>query len=120
MTKIDIPESGNKILLNQDGTLKVPDNPIIPFIEGDGIGSDIWKSSVRVFDSAIKKAYNNQRKIQSGRNNSNTNYGISNDFTTNSANVSISISGNTGNNGQDYSSWSFRKSKGFFDCVTYF
>ena len=41
---------------------------------------------------------NNQRKIQSGRNNSNTNYGISNNFTTNSANVSITISGNTGNN----------------------
>ena len=61
MTKIDIPESGNKILLNQDGTLDVPDNPIIPYIEGDGIGSDIWKASVRVFNAAVSKAYNDKK-----------------------------------------------------------
>ena len=42
---------------------KVPDRPIIPFIEGDGIGPDIWRSSVRVFDSAVKKAYGGQREI---------------------------------------------------------
>ena len=61
MTKIDIPESGNKILLNQDGTLDVPDNPIIPYIEGDGIGSDIWKASVRVFNAAVSKACNDKK-----------------------------------------------------------
>ena len=61
MTKIDIPESGNKILLNQDGTLDVPDNPIIPYIEGDGIGSDIWKASVRVFNAAVSKAYSDKK-----------------------------------------------------------
>ena len=40
-----------------NGKLNVPDNPIIPFIEGDGTGPDIWKSSVRVFDAAVKKVY---------------------------------------------------------------
>ena len=40
------------------------DNPIVPFIEGDGIGIDIWPASQKVFDSAVKKAYNNQRKIE--------------------------------------------------------
>ncbi len=44
--------------------LQVPDNPIIPFIEGDGTGPDIWRSSVRVFDAAVEKAYNGQRKIE--------------------------------------------------------
>ena len=61
MTKIDVPELGNKILLNQDGTLDVPDNPIIPYIEGDGIGADIWKASVRVFNAAVSKAYNDKK-----------------------------------------------------------
>ena len=46
-----------KITKVQDG-LKVPDNPIIPFIEGDGIGPDIWAAAVRVFDAAVEKAYN--------------------------------------------------------------
>jgi isocitrate dehydrogenase len=46
-----------------NGVLKVPDNPIIPFIEGDGTGSDIWAASVRVFDAAVNKAYNGNRKI---------------------------------------------------------
>ena len=63
MSKINIPEAGKKILLKEDGTLIVPNNPIIPFIEGDGIGADIWKSSVRVFDEAVSKAYDNKRKI---------------------------------------------------------
>ena len=40
------------------------DNPIVPFIEGDGIGIDIWPASQKVFDSAVKKAYNNHRKIE--------------------------------------------------------
>lgn len=46
-----------------DGQLQVPDNPIIPFIEGDGTGPDIWRASVRVFDAAVAKAYGGQRKI---------------------------------------------------------
>ncbi|MBY0397251.1 MAG: NADP-dependent isocitrate dehydrogenase, partial [Thermoleophilia bacterium] len=45
------------------GTLSVPDHPIIPFIEGDGTGPDIWKASVRVFDAAVEKAYGGKRKI---------------------------------------------------------
>ena len=47
----------------QNGVLNVPDEPIIPFIEGDGIGPDIWKASVRVFDAAVEKAYHGKRKI---------------------------------------------------------
>jgi isocitrate dehydrogenase len=47
-----------------NGKLIVPENPIIPFIEGDGTGPDIWKASVRVFDAAVKKAYNGKRKIE--------------------------------------------------------
>lgn len=45
------------------GHLEVPDEPIIPFIEGDGTGPDIWKASVRVLDAAVEKAYNGKRKI---------------------------------------------------------
>lgn len=48
----------------QNGKLQVPNNPIIPFIEGDGIGPDIWKASVKVFDAAVKKAYGGEREIQ--------------------------------------------------------
>ena len=46
-----------------DRTLNVPDNPVIPFIEGDGTGPDIWRASVRVFDAAVKKAYRGARAI---------------------------------------------------------
>lgn len=52
-----------KISMGKDGKLIVPDYPTIPFIEGDGIGPDIWKASVRVFDAAVKKAYGDKRKI---------------------------------------------------------
>ena len=45
------------------GKLNVPDFPIIPFIEGDGTGPDIWKASVRVFDAAVYKVYGNKRKV---------------------------------------------------------
>src|SRR6266542_3602957 len=45
------------------GKLNVPDHPILPFIEGDGTGPDIWKASVRVFDAAVDKAYKGKRKI---------------------------------------------------------
>jgi isocitrate dehydrogenase len=53
---------GQKITLT-DGTLNVPDHPILPFIEGDGIGPDIWASAVRVFDAAVEKAYGGARKV---------------------------------------------------------
>jgi isocitrate dehydrogenase len=57
------PASGQKITLS--GTqLQVPDHPIIPFIEGDGIGRDIWRASVRVFDAVVAKAYGGKRKIE--------------------------------------------------------
>lgn len=54
---------GEKITMGADGKLNVPSQPIIPFIEGDGIGPDIWKASVRVLDAAVEKAYGGTRKI---------------------------------------------------------
>ncbi len=57
-----IPRDGSKITL-ANGTLVVPDRPIIPFIEGDGTGRDIWRASVRVLDAAVGKAYAGRRKI---------------------------------------------------------
>ena len=53
----------DKISMGKDGKLVVPDQPTIPFIEGDGIGPDIWAASVRVFDAAIEKAYHGKKKI---------------------------------------------------------
>ncbi len=61
-TIIQVPEGGEKIR-KPGKTLIVPDNPIIPFIEGDGTGPDIWRASVRVFDAAVEKAYRGKRKI---------------------------------------------------------
>ncbi len=58
----DLKMAGSKITM-QNGKLVVPDEPIIPFIEGDGTGPDIWRASVRVFDAAVEKAYNGKRKI---------------------------------------------------------
>ena len=55
-------KSGSKIRMD-NGKLHVPNDPIIPFIEGDGIGPDIWRASVRVFDAAVEKAYQGERKI---------------------------------------------------------
>jgi isocitrate dehydrogenase len=52
-----------EIISIKDGQLNVPDNPIIPFVEGDGTGPDIWRASVRVFDAAVEKAYGGKRKI---------------------------------------------------------
>ena len=60
--KITPPAHGAKISI-QNGRLLVPDNPIIPFIEGDGTGPDIWRASVRVLDAAVEKAYGGRRKI---------------------------------------------------------
>jgi len=62
MSKVSIPEKGSKISM-VDEVLKVPNNPIIPFIEGDGIGKDIWIASERVINSAVHKAYNGEKKI---------------------------------------------------------
>jgi isocitrate dehydrogenase len=53
-----------KITIDSDGTLKVPNNPIIPFIEGDGIGVDIWTPAQKVFDAAVDKAYGRDRKVE--------------------------------------------------------
>jgi len=53
---------GESITVN-DGRIRVPDHPILPFIEGDGTGPDIWRASVRVFDAAVAKAYGGSRKI---------------------------------------------------------
>ncbi|HJM08815.1 MAG TPA: NADP-dependent isocitrate dehydrogenase [Gammaproteobacteria bacterium] len=55
-------QNGSKIQMD-NGKLHVPNDPIIPFIEGDGIGPDIWRASVRVFDAAVEKAYQGERKI---------------------------------------------------------
>jgi isocitrate dehydrogenase len=57
-----VPSKGDKIAF-ENGNLKVPDIPIIPFVEGDGTGPDIWRASVRVFDAAVERAYQGQRKI---------------------------------------------------------
>jgi isocitrate dehydrogenase len=56
------PPKGEKVSI-KDGILQVPDNPILPFIEGDGTGPDIWRASVRVFDAAVEKAYGGKKKI---------------------------------------------------------
>ncbi|MCR4416818.1 MAG: NADP-dependent isocitrate dehydrogenase [Ignavibacteria bacterium] len=60
--KIKVPTEGEKITI-QDGKLNVPDKPIIPFIEGDGTGPDIWRAAQYVFDKAVEKAYGGKRKI---------------------------------------------------------
>ena len=57
------PANGARITI-QGGKLSVPDHPILPFIEGDGTGPDIWRASVRVLDAAVKKAYGGKREIQ--------------------------------------------------------
>ena len=61
-TQISVPSDGSKISIS-NGQLQVPDNPIIPFIEGDGIGPDVWRASQRVMDAAVAKAYGGKRKI---------------------------------------------------------
>jgi len=58
-----VPEKGEKIGV-QDGKLRVPNRPIVPFIEGDGTGPDIWRASVRVMDAAVRKAYGGARNIE--------------------------------------------------------
>ena len=63
MTKLKLPSQGEKIQF-QNGKLVVGDHPIIPFIEGDGIGPDIWKAASLVFDAAVEKAYGGKRKVE--------------------------------------------------------
>lgn len=60
---LEAPVNGEPITL-KDGKIRVPDHPIVPFIEGDGTGPDIWAASKRVFDAAVEKAYNGKRKIE--------------------------------------------------------
>jgi isocitrate dehydrogenase len=59
---LPIPPQGQRIEV-RDGKFIIPDRPIIPFVEGDGIGRDIWKASVRVFDAAVEKAYGGKRQV---------------------------------------------------------
>jgi isocitrate dehydrogenase len=61
--KIQVPAVGDKITVNADHSLNVPDNPIIPYIEGDGIGVDISPVMIKVVDAAVQKAYGGKRKI---------------------------------------------------------
>jgi len=60
--RVQVPIGGEKITI-MNGKLHVPNQPIIPFIEGDGTGRDIWRASVRVFDAAVLKAFGGKRKI---------------------------------------------------------
>jgi isocitrate dehydrogenase len=57
------PAQGSAITMSKDGKLNVPNDPILPFIEGDGTGRDIWKASVKVFDAAVQKAYGGKKKV---------------------------------------------------------
>src|SRR5438874_8826854 len=59
---LPLPGAGAAITFG-DGKLQIPDNPIIPYIEGDGTGRDIWAASVRVFDAAVERAYGGRRKL---------------------------------------------------------
>ena len=61
-SKIKVPENGKKITV-ENGKLNIPDEPIIPFIEGDGIGSDITKAMITVVDAAVSKAFGGKKKI---------------------------------------------------------
>src|SRR6059058_2363431 len=60
--RVTPPAQGAKITISS-GKLIVPQNPIVPFIEGDGTGPDIWRASVRVMDAAVAKAYGGKRRI---------------------------------------------------------
>ncbi|MFY9584542.1 MAG: hypothetical protein WAR21_08645, partial [Candidatus Acidiferrales bacterium] len=59
---VAVPTDGKPIEY-ADETFRVPDHPIIPFIEGDGTGRDIWKASRRVFDAAVERAYGGRRRV---------------------------------------------------------
>src|ERR671939_1652859 len=57
-----VPSGGERIGY-EGGALRVPHNPIVPYVEGDGTGADIWRASVRVFDAAVEKAYGGERRV---------------------------------------------------------
>ena len=61
--KIKVPSEGKKLTIDSNGRLNVPDNPIVPFIEGDGIGIDITPAMLNVVDAAVNKAYSGSKKI---------------------------------------------------------
>ena len=61
--KLVIPAGADPIAVKSDGRLEVPDHPVIPFIEGDGTGPDIWRASVRVLDAAVEKEFGGKKKI---------------------------------------------------------
>src|SRR3954470_10800419 len=58
-----VPPRGEAIVF-KNGALGVPDNPIVPFVEGDGTGPDIWRASVRIVDAAVERAFGGDRKIE--------------------------------------------------------
>src|SRR5512135_646783 len=60
---LSIPKTGEKVSI-VGGKLSVPDHPILPFVEGDGTGRDIWRASRRVFEAAISLAYGDKRKVE--------------------------------------------------------
>ena len=62
--KIQVPAEGGKITMLEYGHLNVPDNPIIPFIEGDGVGPEITAAMIKIVDAAVGKAYGGEKKIQ--------------------------------------------------------
>ncbi len=61
---LTVPSKGSAITVGSDGKLQVPDHPVIPFIEGDGTGPDIWAAAVRIVDAAVKKSYGGKRQIE--------------------------------------------------------
>jgi len=63
MAAFSPPSAGHPITMGAGHTLNVPDDPFVPFIEGDGTGRDIWRASVRVLDAAVAKAYDGKKKI---------------------------------------------------------
>src|SRR6185436_6258622 len=60
---VKVPADGKRVTVDATGKVVVPDEPIIPFIEGDGTGPDIWRASVRVFDAAVAKCYGGKRRV---------------------------------------------------------
>jgi len=60
---VQIPAGGERIAIGSDGKPQVPDTPIVGFIEGDGIGADIWAATSAVLDAAVEKSYGGKRKI---------------------------------------------------------
>jgi len=62
--KLKPPADGERITLGADGGLRVPDRPVLLFIEGDGTGPDLWRAAVRVFDAAVERAYGGRRRVE--------------------------------------------------------